>query len=249
MKINNSMDNSYMRLASAKRINQAADDPAGLAIAQKLTAQIKGYDKGTDNALTAKDLANTAEGSLSGINDSLQRIRELAVQASNGTNTADDKRMIQDEISQLKNSIGDAAKNTEFNTMKVLDGSFADKTIATDPSGTGRTMTIQNTSLETLGIDGFDVTQDFDIADIDNAITKVSESRSNLGATVNSLDHTVASNNNAAANLTRADSQISDADMAKTMMDLKNQQIKQQIQIYAQQNKAAQGNSVLNLLT
>lgn len=248
MKINDSIQNSYTQLSTAKRINSAADDPAGLAIAQKMTAQIKGYDKGTDNASAAKDLTNTADGALSSINDSLQRIRELAVQASSGTYTADDKQNIQKEITQLKSSISETAKNTEFNTLKVLDGSFADKTIATNPSGTGRTMTIENSSLEALGINNFDVTKDFNLADIDAASKMVSESRGNVGATSNSLDRTVASNTTAAANLTSAEDQISGADIAKTLTNLKTQQIKQQVQIYAQQNKASQSANIVDLL-
>lgn len=248
MKIDNSIQNSYIQLSSAKRINSAADDPAGLAISQKLIAQVKGYDKGTDNALAGKDLARTAEGSLSSINDSLQRIRELAVQASNGTYSADDKQMVQEEINQLKSSISDTARNTEFNTIKVLDGSFSNKALATSPSGTGQIMSIQNTSLESLGIEQFDVTQPFDIADIDNAISKVSDSRSNLGATSNGLDSTINSNNVAATNLSSSESQISGADMAKAIMDLKAQQIKQQVQIYTQKSMANQSGNTLDLL-
>jgi len=248
MKIDNSIQNTYTQLSSAKRINSAADDPAGLAISQKLVAQVKGYDKGTDNALAGKDLARTAESSLSSINDSLQRIRDLAVQASNGTYSADDKQMVQDEINQLKSSISDTARNTEFNTIKVLDGSFSNKTLATSPSGTGQIMSIQNTSLESLGIEQFDVTQPFDIADIDNAISKVSDSSSQLGATSNGLDSTINSNNIAAANLSSSESQITGADMAKTIMDLKAQQIKQQVQIYTQKSMADQAGNTLNLL-
>lgn len=248
MKINDSIQNSYTQLSTAKRINSASDDPAGLAIAEKMTAQIKGYDKGTDNALTAKDLSNTAEGALSSVNDSLQRIRELAVQASNGTYTADDKQAIQKEINQLKGAISESSKNTEFNTLKVLDGSFANKTIVTNPSGNGRQMTIENTSLEALGINDFDVTKNFNIDDIDAAAKMVSESRASLGATSNSLDRTVASNTTAANNLNSAESQISGADIAKTLTDLKTQQIKQQVQIYAQQSKTNQGSNIVDML-
>lgn len=249
MKIDTSIQNSYTQLSSAKRINSAADDPAGLAISQKMISQVKGYDKGTDNALAARDLTRTAEDSLSSISDSLQRIRELAVQASNGTYSASDKQMAQDEINQLKTSINDTARNTEFNTLKVLDGSFSNKTLATSPSGTGQTMSIENSSLESLGIDQFDVTQPFDIADIDKAISQVNDSRSKLGATSNRLDSTVNSNTVASTSITRSEDQISGADMAKTLMDLKTQQIKQQMQIYSQKNMASQMGNTLNLLT
>jgi len=249
MNIDTAIQNSFAQLSSGKRINSAADDPAGLATSEGLTSQINGYAQVSDNALSAKDLAGTAEGSLSSINDSLQRMRDLAVQASSGTNSADDRKLIQNEIDQLKSSISDAAKNTDFNTIKVLDGSFSNKGVASNPSGTGRTMTIQNSSLETLGIDKFDVTQPFDISTIDNAINQVSDSRSNLGATSNSLSYEASVNDTAAENLSSSESRISDADMAKTITDLKTQQLQQQIQIYAQKTKMDQGSSVLNLLT
>lgn len=248
MKIDSSIQKLYTQLSSAKRINSAANDPAGLAISNKMTAQVNGYDKGTENALTSQDLAKTAEGALSSINDSLQRIRELAVQASNATYTADDKKIIQAEITQLKEGIQQTARDTEFNTMKLLDGTFSDKTIASNPSGTGQTMTIKNTSLETLGIDNFDVTQNFNIEDIDKALTQVSDSRSNLGALSNRIDYMVNVNETASLNLRRAEDQISSADMAKAVTQLKTMQMQQQIQIYAQQNKMSQSASVLNLL-
>ncbi len=248
MKIDSSIQKMYTQLSSGKRINSAANDPAGLAISNKMSAQINGYDKGTENALTSQELARTAEGALSSINDSLQRIRELAVQASNGTNTDSDKKIIQTEINQLKEGIQQTTRDTEFNTMKLLDGSFSDKSIASNPSGTGTTMTIQNTSLETLGIDKFDVTKDFNIEDVDKAIAQVSDSRSSLGALSNRIDHMVNSNNTASLNLRRSEDQISSADMEKAVTQLKTMQLQQQIQIYAQQNKMSQSASVLNLL-
>ena len=102
MRIDNSIQNTYAQLSSMKRINSAADDAAGLAISQKLLSQIGGYDAASSNAQSMSDLANTADGTLSSIDDSLQRIRELAVQASNGTYTSEDKKMMQNEIDQLK---------------------------------------------------------------------------------------------------------------------------------------------------
>jgi flagellin len=248
MRIDSSIQQNFSQLSTGKRINSASNDPAGLAISNKLTAQVNGYDKGTENALASQDLSKTAEGALSSINDSLLRIRELAVQASSGTYSNDDKKIIQNEITQLKEGIQETARGTEFNTLKLLDGSFTDKAIASSPSGTGSTMTIKNTSLETLGIDNFDVTTNFNIEDIDNAISQVSESRANLGAVSNALDSQINSNNISSLNLRRSEDQISSADMAKTITDMKSLQFRQQIQIYAQQNQMNQSSSVLNLL-
>lgn len=243
MKIDNTLSNSIQQLSSAKRINSAADDPSGLVISSKMTSQIRGLEKETNNVLTSKDLAKTAEGGLNSIGENLQRIRDLAVQASNGTNTADDKKSIQAEISQLKNNIQDAAKSTEFNTIKVLDGSFTDKNL-----GTGSPMTIKNTSLETLGVDQFDVTQNFDISTIDKAIAQVNDSKSSLGSFSNQVDRQVSANNIASENLVKAEDQISNANIEKTVSELKKLQLLQNVQIYTQQVKSDQSSSTLNVL-
>lgn len=243
MKIDNGISSSIQQLSSAKRINSAADDPSGLVISSKMTAQIRGYEQETNNVLASKDLAKTAETGKSSIGDNLQRIRELAVQASNGTNTADDRKSIQAEISQLKSNIQEAAKSTEFNTIKLLDGSFADKNL-----GTGAPMTIKNTSLETLGIDQFDVTQNFDISTIDNAIAQVSDSKASLGAFSNQVDRQVSANNKISENLTNAEDRITNANIEKVASNLKKQQVLQSVQMYVQQMKANQSSSQLNVL-
>lgn len=248
MKIDNNIQQSLAQLSSGKRINSASDDPSGLAISQKMTAQINGYDQATSNALSAKELSNTAEGALSSIEDSLLRIRELAVQASNGTYTAADRKLMQVEISQLKDGIQETTRNTEFNTIKLLDGSFTNRNMASGPSGTGTPMTIKNTSLETLGIDQFDVTQNFDISDIDNAIAQVSDSRSSLGAMSNRLDHQVNANNIMSSNLSSAEDKISNADFAKTITELKTQLLLQNVQIYAQNKKMDQSMGILDIM-
>jgi flagellin len=248
MMIDNSIQNSYQRLSSGKRINSAADDPAGLAISQSLKAQSNGLNQGINNGLSGYDAANTADGALGSINDSLQRIRALAVQASNGTLAGGDKQAIQDEINQLKGSISDTAKNTSFNTQKVLDGTFTDKNIATNPQGTGMKMTIQNTSLSSLGIDNFDVTGSFDISNIDNAISKVSDSRSSIGATSNGIMYAADADAIAQSGAQQAGSGIEDQDMAAGVSDLKTQMLLQKIQIYAQKQMMSQKASSINLL-
>lgn len=249
MRIEAANENSYQRLASMRRVNSAADDAAGLAISQKINAQTNGYNTGADNALSMNDLARTAEGALASIDDNLHRMRELAVQASNGTLSSDDRKIIQTEIDQLKESISGIAGNTQFNTQKLLDGSFSNKEIAVNPSGTGTKMTIQNTSLETLGVNNFDVTGSFDIADIDNAISKVTEARSELGATSNRIMSAVKINWNAAENLTAASSRISDLDAGAESIRMNTRQVLQQYQYYSKQQTMNQKASALNLLT
>ncbi|MFZ5986239.1 MAG: flagellin [Bacillota bacterium] len=248
MRIEGSMTQSYERLSSMQRINRAADDAAGLAISQKLKEQINGLDRGTSNTQDMNNLAKTAEGSLSSIHDSLHRMRELAVQASNGTLTSEDKAMLQTEIDEIKASISDTVRNTQFNTIKVLDGTFSDKNVAIDPSGKGMKMSIQNTGLTALGIDSFDVTGSFDISDIDSALEKVSDARANLGATSNRLDHAVNTNRIAEYNQIAANSRIEDLDIGLEIMQLNTQQIVNQYQYYAQKQSAQQKANSLSLL-
>lgn len=162
------LQKNYQQLSTGKKINTAADNAAGLAIAQKLLTQSNGYDMGTRNAATSQDMINVAEGSLSTISDSLQRIRELSIQASNTAVYGDDDRAaIQQEIDQLKQSISDAGKNTQFNNKNLLDGSMKSSHVASGPDGSGMDINMPDAVLESLGIADFDVTKDFDISQID----------------------------------------------------------------------------------
>lgn len=249
MRIGSTNQNPYEQLATMKKINRAADDPAVMAISTKISSLTTGLDKSTENIQSMNDLANTAEGSLSSINDSLSRMKELTVQASNGTMTMDDKKIIQMEIEGLKSSIHDVAKNTEFNTQKLLDGSFTDKKIASNPSGTGSKMNIKDASLEALGIDKFDVTGNFNMEDIDKAIEKVSDSRAELGATSNSLKSAASVNQVAAENLTAANSKISDTDIGEALMKMNTDKILKQYQYFAQKQTLEDKASSLNMLT
>lgn len=238
----------YTALASGKRINSAADDAAGLAISEKLLTQINGYNTGTNNAADGINLMNVAEGALSGIHDSLQRMRELAVQAQNGIYSASDKEMIQMEIDGLKQSIQDAAKGTEFNTMKLLDGSFASLSLATNPSGGGLEIQMENSTLASLGIADFDVTGKFSLDSLDSAISAVSKARSRLGARTNALSHTINYNENAGLNLMAANSRIRDTDYGKAIIDRNRDNILSQYRIFAMKAQMNNNAGVLKLL-
>ncbi|MDP1790561.1 MAG: flagellin, partial [Methylibium sp.] len=115
---------SLQRLSSGLRINSAKDDAAGLAITERFTTQIRGLDQAARNANDGISLAQTAEGALGKVGDMLQRMRELAVQSGNATNSADDRKALQAEVTQLRDEIDRVAKNTSFNGRKLLDGSF-----------------------------------------------------------------------------------------------------------------------------
>ncbi len=228
----NSIGNvDYSHISSGKRINSGADDAAGLAIAEKLETQTNGYDVGASNAASARDMLNVAEGGLSSINDSLQRMRELSVQASNSAlYTSRDLSAMQKEIDQLKQGIQDAAKGTSFNTMSLLDGSMADLNIATNPDGTGMKISMANSTLEALGISDFDVTSDFDISALDKAIEMVNSARSDLGSQSNALESAISYNNLASYNTTASKSRIEDLDMFKEISEQQKNKILQDYQ-------------------
>ncbi|MFJ8266900.1 flagellin [Peribacillus asahii] len=121
---NNNVSKNLEKLSSGLRINRAADDAAGLAISEKMRSQIRGLDMAERNALDAISFIQTAEGALSSTHEILQRMRELAVQAANGTNTETDRASIQEEINQLTNEINRIGNTTEFNTKKLLNGNL-----------------------------------------------------------------------------------------------------------------------------
>lgn len=238
----------FTSLVSGKRINSAADDAAGLAISEKLLAQTNGYAVGTNNAADGINLMNVADGALSTMQDSLQRMRELAVQAGNGIYSASDKELIQMEIDGLKASIQDAAKGTEFNTMKLLDGSMADISLATNPSGGGLSIQMDNSTLESLGISGFSVMGKFSLDDIDNAIQTVSKARSRMGAKTNALNHTMNYNETAGLNLMAAGSRIRDTDYGKAVTDKNRDDILSQYRMFAMKAQMNNHAGVLKLL-
>jgi len=156
----NELSTSLQRLSSGLRINSAKDDAAGLAISERFTAQIKGLNQGVRNANDGISLAQTAEGALKEVTNNLQRIRELAVQSANATNSASDRTALQAEVAQLVSEIDRVAQNTKFNGVALLDGTFTSKAfqIGADTTDTvsitaitsARTSAIGGTSTSTL---------------------------------------------------------------------------------------------------
>lgn len=236
-----SIERNYRNLSSGYRINSAADDAAGLSISEKLLTQKNGYDVGTQNAERGNSVLNVADGALSSIYDSLSRIRELGVQASNSAiYSKDELSMMQAEIDQIKKGIADVAKNTQFNGLKLLDGSMATMELATNPAGVGHEMEMVNASLEELGIADFDVTKSFNLKDIDNALKKVTSAQSSIGAQSNRLAYTIMNNQNTSYNLTSSYSAIRDTDMAAEMSDLHKNQILEQVRLQMQKKRMEQ---------
>ncbi len=250
---NTAVQKNMEKLASGLRINRAGDDAAGLAISETMRAQIRGLEMATKNAQDGISLIQTAEGALQETHAILQRMRELAVQAANDTNTDDDRQALQQEIDQLIQEIDRIANQTEFNTEKLLDGNFSGKIIHIGANaGQNITISIADMSATGLSVDTIDIaTQggaDTALDTLDAAIKTVSEERSKLGAYQNRLEHTINNLSTSAENLTAAESRIRDVDMAKEMMEFtKNNILAQAAQaMLAQANQLPQG--VLQLL-
>ena len=244
--VGSKLTKASQRLSSGKKINSAADDAAGLAISEKMRAQIKGLDMADKNAQDAISLIQTAEGSMSEIESMLQRMRELTVQASNDTNATADRDKIAEELTQLQEEITDMAGRTEFNEKKLATGSFEAKTndlyfqiganarqsivlnIAT-MTATALSVNKIASNIKTLGKTAGKGASISDlITTIDKAISKVSSQRSNLGAKQNRLEYTSENLEISSENLSSAKSRIEDADMAKEMMNVTAQNVLQQ---------------------
>ncbi|HEX7064053.1 MAG TPA: flagellin [Bacillales bacterium] len=253
-----SVQNSLEKLSSGLRINSAADDAAGLAISEKMRAQIRGLEQATRNSQDGISLIQTAEGALGETHSILQRMRELAVQASNDTLTDDDRAQLQKEVDQLLKQIDEIAQDTQFNKKTLLSGGLSTSGITLQiGANESQTMeiTISGATTTDLGISGLMsdglTTQDNAsgaISTIDDAIEQVSTQRANLGAYQNRLEHTINNLSASAQNLTAAESRIRDVDMAEAMMKFTKQNILMQASqaMLAQANQMPQG--VLQLL-
>jgi len=225
---NNAQAKSMEKLSSGQRINSASDDAAGLAISEKMRGQIRGLDQASRNAQDGVSLIQTAEGALNETHDILQRMRELVVQAGNGTNKTEDLDAIQDEIGSLIEEIGgeDGSKGisdrSQFNGRNLLDGTLNVTLQIGANAGQQVNLTIGDMSAEALSVNSIDVTDfstttfDEQLATIDGAINQVSEQRSGLGATQNRLDHTINNLSTSSENLTASESRIRDVDYALT---------------------------------
>lgn len=164
-------------------------------------------------------------------------MRELGLRASNGLYTDSDKAAYQVEIEGLKQHIQDIAKTTNFNTVKLLDGSMADIQLATNPQGGGLKIQLENSTLESLGIADFDVTKDYDLEAIDKAMERISSARSRMGAQSNRLDHTIAYNDYANFNTVSSYSRIRDTDYAEEMVKKNRDDVVQQYRFFAMRQK------------
>lgn len=249
-----SVQKSLEKLSSGLRINRAGDDAAGLAISEKMRAQIRGLEQATRNAQDGISLIQTAEGGLNEIHAMLQRMRELAVQAANGTYSSNDLEAIKGEMDELLNEIDHIAQSTDFNGTNLLNNSEQITLQIGYSDQTYDQLTLDLSKIQadksTLEVNTIDVTTNAveAITAIDKAIQKVSDARAYLGANQNRLEHTINNLQTTAENMTAAESRIRDVDMAKEMMEFtKNNILVQAAQaMLAQANQVPQG--VLQLL-
>lgn len=244
---------SLERLSSGLRINRAADDAAGLAISEKLRSQVNGLNQAQSNAQDGVSLIQTAEGALNETHAMLQRMRTLTVQAASDTNTSSDRQAIQKEVDALTIEINSTTDRTEFNGMKLLNGSFTGKKLQIG-ANQDQTMNVSIGAMNatSLGVNKLKLTSQASanaaLDSIDKAIGKVSNQRADLGAVQNRLDHTIKNLGVSAENLAASESRIRDTDMAKEMTSFTRSQILSQAgtAMLAQANQSSQG--VLRLL-
>ncbi|MFW6138665.1 MAG: flagellin [Spirochaetota bacterium] len=257
------------KLASGKRINSAGDDPSGLAVSEKMRGQIRGMRRATRNAEDGISFIQTTEGYLQEIQDILQRIRELAVQSSNGIYTDEDRMMIQVEVSQLVDEIDRVASHAQFNQMNMLTGRFARPTGENTPTASMwfhiganmdqreqvfiMTMTSKALNMKELttgSVISLSTPENANraIGVVNQALTQVSKQRSDLGAYQNRLEYATKGLMAGYENLMAAESRIRDADIAEEMVNFTKDQILMQTgtAMLAQANTLPQ--SVLQLL-
>ncbi|MCR5545672.1 MAG: flagellin [Lachnospiraceae bacterium] len=219
-----SSSNIYGQIASGSSLTTAADGAAETAIAEELETQSTGYSVGADNIASGIDLSNIEDSALSSISDYLQRIRELALQASSDLLSDTDKAAIQAEIDELKQGISDVASQSTYNTINLLDGSTSTLSLATDANGNSTSVSGYDATLEALGIADFDVTGDFDISVIDDAIEAVTSTRTAIGAKTSALEYAYNYNTSAELATNSVHSTLEDLDIYEYVTEQKKKE-------------------------
>ncbi|MET0334030.1 MAG: flagellin [Rhizobacter sp.] len=234
----NNLATSMQRLSSGLRVNSAKDDAAGLAIAERMNAQVRGMNVASRNANDGISLAQTAEGALGKVSDAIQRMRELAVQSANGTNNEDDRANLDAEYQQLASEVDRIIGGAKFNGTQLLDGSAAEFVFQVGAGGVDTaetdTITVESVDMgDLVGAWGAITGEDASLANtaieaLDAALTTVTTGRATMGAIQNRFDSVIANLATSAENLSAARGRIMDADFAAETMNLSRAQILQQ---------------------
>jgi len=254
---NANISKAMERLSSGLRINRAGDDAAGLAVSEVMRSQIRGMQVATRNSQDGISLVQVADGAIGSVTDMLQRVRDLAVQAANGTLTDAQRGNLDKEVQNILLEINRVGSDTEFNGVKILAGSVATAASAITlqigaNGGQNIAFTIGTISVSDLGLSGLAVSTQASasaaIASLDAAVATLNTQRALMGAIQNRLEQTIARLGVTSENLQAAESRIRDADMAAEMIYFTKNQILQQsgTAMLAQANQAPQ--SVLQLL-
>lgn len=247
------LQGNFARLSSGLRIATAADDAAGLGISERMRSQIRSYGAAARNAQDGISLVQTAEGALNEASNILGRMRELAVQAANGTLSAADRTTINDEVTALTDELDRIAGSTEFNGVSLLDGSTASASIQVGINASETIdVTLQDTTTTTLGVGTVAVdtaaNANTAIGLIDTAIDTVNSARGAMGASQNRLTSAYTSIQSARENLSSAESRIRDVDVAYETADLTRNTILQQAAVSVLSQANVQPQLALRLL-
>ena len=254
--VSNRLAGNFRRLSTGLRISTAADDAAGLAISERLRSQIRSLDQAKRNANDGISLVQTAEGALNEVSSILSRLRELSIQSANGSVSNQDRETLDEEFQSLVNEVNRIGSSTEFNGVKLLDGSSSSVSFQV---GFGTTagidtiaITLQAALSTSLGLNSLDIgsggSTTTALTNIDTAINAVSSLRGSLGAIQNRLGSTI---NNLAIqveNLSAAESRIRDVDVAYETAQLTRNSILQQASISVLSQANAQPQTALTLL-
>jgi flagellin len=264
-----SLSKDMEKLSSGEKINRAGDDASGLAVSEKMRSQIRGLNRASQNAQNGISFIQTTEGYLQETTDIMQRIRELAVQSSNGIYSDEDRMQIQVEVSALVSEVDRIASAAQFNGMNMLTGRFARPTGENVVTGSmwfhiGSNMDqrmqvfIGTMSATALGIREIGTEEKITLATpedanraigtIDEALKKINKQRADLGAYQNRMEYTVKGLNIAAENLQASESRIRDTDMASQMVEFTKNSVLQQAGTAMLAQANSQSQNVLSLL-
>ena len=214
---------SMEKLSTGLRITKAGDDAAGLAVSEKMRAQIRGMEQAERNVQDGISMVQTAEGALEEAGNIAQRMRELGVQAGNDTLSAEDRTKVKEELTQLQDEMKKISEETKFNGKKLLNtaGTFTIQAGANSETRTIKTADLSSIAngLSTITISSSAEAQSF-VTKVDNALTSITAARSALGAMQNRLEYTANNLTTSTENLTAAESRIRDVDVAKEMVTL-----------------------------
>jgi flagellin len=245
-RIDQAQGKAIQRIASGKQILTAGDDPAGLSVAMTMESQFRGIAREIANRQDEISLVQTAEGGVSQITEAVQRMRELSIQAANGTLTDSDRQAIQLEINQLNEHVNMVSTNTEYNTKKLLDGTLEVSL------QNGSKLKVPNMASAALGTSGINVTDtsgaNAAIGQADQAINTTVSQRAEFGAVINGISAEVSSLNQQMLDTMAAQSRIADADMAAQIIELSKTQLQSQAAISVFRTDDAMRGQVLKLL-